>query len=97
MVFGHPNTSWHKCGPRTCGILPMSTAMGPIETLNRVFWPKNIIFLPKYPKFGSKNEKYRFKTTPEVADGNHGDLGRGQEGKNCLEGEDILLNMSLLW
>ena len=38
-------------------------------------------------------EKYRSKTTPEVADGNHGDLGRSQEGRNCPEGEDILLNM----
>ena len=26
------------------------------------------------------------KATPEVADGNHGGFGRGQEGKNGLEG-----------
>ena len=59
--------------------------MGPIKTLKQILWPKNIIFLPKISKLGSKNGKYRSKTTPEAADGNHGDLGRGQEGKIGLK------------
>ena len=82
MVFGHPTSSWQNCGT-----LPMSTAMGPIGTLNCFFWPKIVIFCPKNSKFRTKNGKYRPKSPPEVADGRHGGLGRVQKGKNGLEVE----------
>ena len=38
------------------------------------------------PWFLSQNGPRRSKATREVADGNHGGLGRGQEGKNGLVG-----------
>ena len=85
MVFGHPTSSWLKCGPSPGGTFPMNTAMGPNETMNWVFWPKNVIFCPKNSKFRTKNGKYRPKSPPEVADGSHGGLGRVQKGKNGLE------------
>ena len=46
-------------------------------------------FGPKLKTLG-KDGKHRSKIAPEVADGSHGDLGRGREGKNCLEGEGKL-------
>ena len=98
MVLGHPTMLWHKCGPSPCGLLPMGMAMG-------LFFPFGLIFLPLNGYFGSniqdffcKNGPKGQKATPEVADGNHGDLGRGQEGKNGLEGGQTSENADpLLW
>ena len=45
-----------------------------------------VILVPISRIFFCKNGQKGQKATPEVADGNHGGLGRGQEGKNGLEG-----------
>ena len=82
MVFGLPTPSWHTCGPSPGGTLPISTIIGPTVTLDLV---QKCCVVIKYYIFRAINGKYRSKIPPEVADGSHGGLGRGQGAANGLE------------
>ena len=85
MIFGHPTSSWHKCGTRPGGTFPMNTAMGPNETMNCFFCPKMSYFVQKTQNLGQKMGNLGLNPLQEVADGSHGGLGRVQKGKNGLE------------
>ena len=52
--------------------------------------------MTKYYIFRAINWKYRSKIPPEVADGSHGGLGRGQEAENGLEAGESFLDIDPL-
>ena len=61
MVLGLPTPAWPKCGPRSCGTLPISITIGHIETLALNFVAKKFVFWPKISKLWEKIGKYRSK------------------------------------
>ena len=85
MVFGHPILPWHKCGPRPSSTLPMGVTMGLFEIMNLFFCSNMEYFDPKVQDFAEKIGQKGQKPTPEVADGDHGGLGRVQKVQNGLE------------
>ena len=70
----------------------MGVTMGLFEIVNLFFCSNMEYFDPKVQDFAEKIGQKGQKPTPEVADGDHGGLGRVQKVQNGLEDGYFFLN-----